>query len=121
MEKNKGGRPLKEIDKKNFESLCSLMCTKPEICNFLGVEEKTLTRWCMRTYKESFAEIYKKKSANGTISLRRNQFKLSEKSAVMAIWLGKQYLGQQDHIVVEETQDEKVIELLTRIKEESEK
>ena len=31
------------------------------------------------------------------ISLRRSQFKLAEKNATMAIWLGKQYLGQRNH------------------------
>lgn len=30
------------------------------------------------------------------IKLRQNQLNLSEKSAAMAIWLGKQYLGQHD-------------------------
>ena len=31
------------------------------------------------------------------IKLRRNQFKLSEKNAAMAIFLGKNYLGQKDY------------------------
>ena len=31
------------------------------------------------------------------MSIRRNQAKLGEKSAAMAIWLGKQYLGQRDN------------------------
>lgn len=31
------------------------------------------------------------------IKLRRNQIKLSEKSASMAIWLGKQLLGQVEN------------------------
>ncbi len=30
------------------------------------------------------------------IKLRRNQLALSERSAAMAIFLGKQYLGQKD-------------------------
>lgn len=36
------------------------------------------------------------------IKLRRNQLKLSEKSAAMAIWLGKQYLGQKDSFEFED-------------------
>ena len=43
-----------------------------------------------------FADTWKKYSARGKISIRRNQLKLSEKSAAMAIFLGKQYLGQRD-------------------------
>lgn len=36
------------------------------------------------------------------IQLRRNQLALSEKNAAMAIWLGKQYLGQSDNPQVDE-------------------
>lgn len=37
------------------------------------------------------------------IRLRRNQLKLSEKSAAMAIFLGKNYLGQRDSFEVTDT------------------
>lgn len=32
----------------------------------------------------------------GFVSLRRKQFAMAEKNPTMAIWLGKQYLGQSD-------------------------
>ena len=38
---------------------------------------------------------------NGKVSLRRMQFLQARKSAAMAIWLGKQYLGQRDHDKIE--------------------
>ena len=66
----------------------------------LKVSEDTVERWCKRTYGENFAEAYKKHSAGGKISLRRNQFKLAETNATMAIWLGKQYLNQRDRVDV---------------------
>lgn len=92
-----GGRPKKEIDKKAFENLCSLQCTKDEICGFFDVHEETLTRWCHDTYGEGFSDVYKKKSASGKMSLRRMQFRTAEEgNATMQIWLGKQYLGQTD-------------------------
>ena len=90
------GRPTKEIDTKNFESLCGLQCTLPEIADFFECSEDTIQRWCKRTYGETFAVIYNKRRGRGLISLRRAQFKLAEKSAAMAIFLGKQYLGQTD-------------------------
>lgn len=90
-------RAKKEIDSKIFEGLCKLQCTEAEICSFLEVSDKTLTAWCKRTYGEGFSDTYKKKSEGGKISLRRAQFRLAEKSAVMAIFLGKQYLGQSDN------------------------
>ena len=46
----------------------------------------------------NFSEVFKEKSGLGKISLRRNQWRLAEKSATMAIWLGKQYLGQKDQV-----------------------
>lgn len=89
-------RPRKEIDQEEFEKLCVLQCTQEEICGWFGVTDKTLNSWCKRTYEQSFSEIFKEKRGVGKISLRRAQFRLAEKNANMAIWLGKQYLGQSD-------------------------
>ena len=98
------GRPKKEFDRKAFEDLCSLGCSQEEICWFFRDENgkpaniDTLSRWCVRTYKMNFKEYFKKTGLMGLkIRLRRNQFKLSEKSAAMAIFLGKNYLGQKDY------------------------
>ena len=89
-------RPRKEIDQKQFENLCGLQCTLEEICGWFGVTDKTLNSWCKRTYSESFSEVFRQKRSTGKISLRRSQWKLAEKNANMAIFLGKQYLGQKD-------------------------
>ena len=95
------GRPRAEIDKKQFENLCGLQCTLEEICGWFGVSDKTLNGWCKRTYNASFSEVFKQKRGKGMIALRRAQWRLAEKNATMALWLGKQYLGQRD--VVEQT------------------
>ena len=94
-------RPRKKIDQKQFENLCGLQCTLEEICGWFGVCSDTLESWCKRTYKMNFSEVFKQKRGVGKISLRRSQWRLAEKNAAMAIWLGKQYLGQRD--VVEQT------------------
>lgn len=94
------GRPKKEISKADFEKLCGLQCTKLEICAFLEVSDKTLDKWVKRTYRKSFSEVYKEKKGIGKVSLRRTQWKLAEKSASMAIWLGRQYLDQRDSTVL---------------------
>ena len=107
-----GGRPRKEIDKSLFEKLCGLQCTKEEIAGVVEVSEDTVERWCKRTYKATFSEVYKKFSAKGKMSLRRLQFKLAEKSASMAIFLGKQYLGQTDKL---ETTDSEAVDILKAI------
>jgi AraC-like DNA-binding protein len=90
------GRPRKEIDEEQFISLCNLQCTLEEIAGFFKCSEDTIERWCKRKFDLNFAEAFKKYSAGGRISLRRAQFKLAEKNAAMAIFLGKNYLGQTD-------------------------
>lgn len=95
-----------ELDQEQFEKLCALQCTKEEICGFFKITDKTLENWCKRTYRAGFSEVFGQKRGVGKISLRRSQMKLAETNATMAIWLGKQYLGQRDG----ETQD-RVIEI----------
>lgn len=97
------GRPRIEINQQNFESLCGLQCTLEEIAGFFRCSADTIERWCKNTYQENFAEVYKKHSTAGKISLRRHQFKLAEKNAAMAIWLGKQILGQRDVQVIDQS------------------
>ena len=95
----KGDTPAQDrIDKKQFENLCGLQCTLLEICDFFDVEDDTLNSWCKKTYGTTFSEVFKQKRGKGQISLRRMQWKLAEKNPTMAIFLGKQYLGQKDKI-----------------------
>ena len=93
-------RPKKEIDQKQFENLCGLQCTLEEICGWFDVTDKTLDGWCKRTYHASFSEVFKQKRGAGKISLRRSQWRLAKKNATMAIFLGKQFLGQRDSVDV---------------------
>lgn len=91
-------RPRKEIDQKQFENLCGLQCTLEEIADAFDCSSDTIERWCKRTYKAGFAEVFAQKRGKGKRSLRRMQWDLAKKNATMAIWLGKQYLDQKDHI-----------------------
>lgn len=91
------GRKEKKIDQRQFETLCSIQCTKEEIEAVLGVANMTLSKWCKETYGTTFDEVKKRFMQIGFASLRRNQFKMSESNASMAIFLGKQYLGQKDN------------------------
>lgn len=103
---SKNGSYGVNIDKNQFEKLCSLMCTQEEICGFFDVSHDTLSRWCKQEYNQNFFDVYIKKSSIGKIALRRYQFKQAETNSSMAIFLGKQYLGQKD--IVEETTIETV-------------
>lgn len=88
----KMGRPKKVLDFETIEKLAMIQCTQEEIASFIGVSVDTLRR------SEEFCNIYKKGQENGKMSLRRIQFKLAEHNTTMAIWLGKQYLGQTEKI-----------------------
>lgn len=90
------GRPRIDIDQKGFEKLCALQCTLREVAAFFDVSEDTIERWCKRTYKRNFCDVFEEKKQIGLISLRRNQFKLAERNAAMAKHLGINYLGQTD-------------------------
>ena len=95
----KMGRPRKEIDKTEFEKLCFLQCTEREFCSWFNVSDETLNKWCKENYDgRTFLDVFKEKRENGIISLRRTQFQLAEKSPAMAIFLGKNLLGQSDKV-----------------------
>lgn len=96
-EKKKAGRPKKQIDKRQFEQMCEWQCTRSEIASFFDCDEKTITTWCKETYGMDFSSVCKIKAENGKSKLRHIQFRMAEAgSERMAIWLGKQYLGQSD-------------------------
>lgn len=101
---NPVGRPEKPINWDQFEQLCALQCSTSEIASFLYVCEDTLYNRVRDEYDAPYTEIYKKFAEAGKCSLRRNQFALSKTNASMAIWLGKQWLGQKD-ISKEEVKD----------------
>ena len=90
------GRPRKEIDKEEFEKLLALHCTLSECCAFFDCDDKTLNKWCKEQYGTTYSEVFRIKSGLGKISLRRAQFRLAERNAAMAIFLGKNLLGQSD-------------------------
>ena len=121
----KPGRPRKNFDKKMFVDLVGLGCTEKEICWFFRddngrpVKEDTLSRWCKREFGMNFADFFRYNSGFArNISIRRNQLSLTKKSATMAIFLGKNYLGQrdsfEDHADTEDHLEELMATLMPR-------
>ena len=88
----KRGRPKKEIDYEVVEKLASIMATQEEIATFFDVSVRTLQR------RKEFCHVYKKGIDHGKMSLRRYQYAMAQTNPTMAIWLGKQYLGQRDKV-----------------------
>jgi hypothetical protein len=89
------GRPRVNIDLKLVFSLAAIQCTIAEISAVIDIPTGTLVN------REDFTSTYKKGTESGKMSLRRLQFKIAKKSAAMAIFLGKQYLGQKDKVEVD--------------------
>lgn len=108
----KMGRPLKVIDRTQFENLCAIQCTKMEICSWFDVTDKTLDRWCKREYGATFSEVYAVKRGKGVISVRRALYQnATQKGNVKAqiFWL-KNHGGMTDKMQVEtkEIKDESI-------------
>ena len=96
----KMGRPPKEINWPQLESLCKIQCTQSEISSVLEVSEDIISENCKKVHGMTFPEFYKIHSDGGKMSLRRAQFKKAviDGHPTMQVWLGKQMLGQRDHM-----------------------
>lgn len=83
-------RPRKVIDPKQVEQLASIGCSGEEIAGVLGCHRDTIYA--------RFSDSIKSGHARRDASVRRTQYELAVKkqNVVMAIWLGKQHLGQRD-------------------------
>ena len=109
-------RPRTKIQYSQLDKLLGLQCTLKECAFYFNCSEDTIERAVRRDKNTSFAEYRELKRQAGLISLRRNQFQLSEKNPSMAIWLGKQYLNQNDTPSTDEQTLAKLDELLDEIK-----
>jgi hypothetical protein len=91
------GRPRFEFTPKvleQIEKLASVMCTLSEIGDIIGCSHDTIQR------NQEAKEAIKRGVANAKQSIRKTQFDIATKlnSSIMAMWLGKVYLGQTDKI-----------------------
>ena len=89
------GRPSFEFTPKILEqvkTMASYMCSKAEIGKIIGCSESTINR------NQSAQEAYEIGVAQAKQTIRKTQFDIATKlnSSIMAMWLGKVYLGQTD-------------------------
>ena len=83
------GRPKLVLNEKDITELAKIGCTNEEIATFLKCSHDTLER--------NFACAIKEGRAYMKMSIRRKQLEMVyQGNTTMAIWLGKQYLGQHD-------------------------
>lgn len=94
--------PTKEI---NFDQVIywiKMQATAQEIASSFYTTEETLHKRLKEHFGMGFLELKKRYDGEGKLSLRRMQFNQAKKNASMAIWLGKQWLGQRDVVDVKE-------------------
>lgn len=89
---------LDEETEKQFIQLCELQCTREEVCSWFKIGKTTLLDRIKEAYGKdaTWSSAFDQFRGSGLISLRRKQFRLADKSAAMAIFLGKNYLNQVD-------------------------
>ena len=80
--------------------LGELQCTPDEVALIFGVSEPKMIRF-LKTLKAGKA--FAAGRGRGLEAQRRAQFKLAETNAAMAIFLGKNYLGQADRRELEQS------------------
>ena len=98
--KHPGGRPRLTFDLRLVEDLGKIQSTHSELAAVLGVSIETVKRRLKDDLE--FCAAYEKGLENGKSSLRRIQWKNAlSGNTTMQIWLGKQYLGQQDRHMTE--------------------
>lgn len=110
----KMGRPPIEIDQKQFENLCAMQCTLNEIASWFDCSDKTIERWCMKTYGMTFVDTFKQKRGKGQIAVRRALYQAATKgnTTAMIFWL-KNHAGMADqiHLETKDITDDTVVEM----------
>ena len=94
---NGRGRPIFDFTPKildQIKELASYMCSKQEIGRIIGCSESTIQR------NQLAQEAYELGVAQAKKTIRKTQFDIATKlnSSIMAMWLGKVYLGQSDKV-----------------------
>jgi len=93
-----GPKPLLQPNDETLDklrALAKIQTTIEEAAAVLRVSKRSLTAF-LADYEDA-RKAFDEGRLEGFVSLRRKQFAMAEKNPTMAIWLGKQYLGQVDH------------------------
>lgn len=94
--KDLGGRPPKDFDQHQFETMCKSLLNEKQICEVFRTTDKTLSNWCKRTYGKGFSDTYKMLSADGKASLLNILWKHAQRSPGAAIYMAKVFMGLRE-------------------------
>jgi hypothetical protein len=83
-----------ETTRMTIQGLASIFATQEEAAAVLGVKPTRFMTFVRDN--PDVMEIWERGGRIGKVSVRRKQFALADRNVGMAIWLGKQFLGQRD-------------------------
>ena len=119
--KNKMGRPLIEIDKNRFESMCGVFCTEEDIAAEFECSTDTINNWCKKNYFNengkpmTFSAIYKEKSGRGRNSLRSFLYKKCKQgNATILKFMAINQLGMTERVEAN-IQDDGMLKEFTQV------
>lgn len=102
MGKRGPGAKKFEPDWSEFDKLCAIQCTMPELEAYYGVSRDSIERAVKRKHKKCFADYFAQKRKHGFVSLRRITWQKAlggDKTMIIVLW--KKYLGFVDKVVVD--------------------
>ncbi len=103
FEPGKRGPKRIEIDWEEFQKLAAYQCTQKDIADFFGISVDTLENRYFQDHGEKLSDFWDKKKGAGRAKLRKIQWDIAQAGSTgMAIFLGKQILGQTDRPMDEE-------------------
>lgn len=85
----------------DIEKISAMQATKAEAASFFRISVSTFNKLLDKDPRAR--EAWERGKDNGKLTLRRKQMRLASTNAQMAIFLGKQYLDQDDKTVSEIT------------------
>lgn len=102
-----GGRPRLQFDLDIVKGLGQILATQEEMAAVLGCSLFTIEDRIKND--EDFSGAFKRGQAEGKLALRRAQYQkgVVQMHPTMLIWLGKQWLGQRDQVVLDATIEER--------------
>jgi hypothetical protein len=88
------GRKAVKIDLEELEKVCALQASDEDVSSWFGVSLRTLQK---RRQQPKFAAAMRRGRTKGRMKVRNVQMRLLDKgNAPIAIWLGKNLLGQSE-------------------------
>lgn len=96
-QKNKGGRPPKNVNFGELAQLCKFGHTLRECASVLNMDEDTINARLKEEFDCTFKIFQSRYKGHIEMSLRRKQYAQAlNGNTTMLIWLGKNVLGQKD-------------------------